>query len=43
MSAVDQRLLEIEKEGFEQIDYSDFKADLDGMIKNANAWAESTI
>lgn len=37
MSAVDQRLLEIEKEGFEQVDYSDFKAELNGMIKNADA------
>jgi hypothetical protein len=29
--------LEIEKEGLEQVDYQDFKNDLDSMIKNAGA------
>jgi antitoxin component of RelBE/YafQ-DinJ toxin-antitoxin module len=37
MSKVDRRLLEIEKEGFEQVDYQDFKADLETMINNADA------
>jgi hypothetical protein len=37
MSKVDRSLLEIEKEGFEPVDYQDFKADLDSMIKNADA------
>jgi antitoxin component of RelBE/YafQ-DinJ toxin-antitoxin module len=37
MSKVDRSLLEIEKEGFEQVDYQDFKTDLDSMIKNADA------
>ena len=37
MSKVDRRLLEIEKEGCEPVDYQEFKADLKTMIKNADA------
>jgi len=37
MSALDQRLLEIEKQGFEKIDAQEFKSELQKMINNANA------
>ncbi|PHS19637.1 MAG: CopG family transcriptional regulator [Kangiella sp.] len=37
MSELDQRLIQIEKDGFEKVDYQDFKADLQNMIKDADA------
>ena len=38
MSKMDRKLLEVESEGFEQVEYQDFKADLDKMIENADTW-----
>ena len=35
MSELDQRLITIEKSGFEKVDYESFKADLNIMIDNA--------
>jgi len=37
MSTLDQRLLEIEKEGFEKVDAQEFQSELKKMINNANA------
>ena len=37
MSELDRQLLKIENTGFEQVDYQEFKADLQKMIDNADA------
>ena len=37
MNELDQRLLQIEKTGFEKVDYQNFKDDLQNMINNADA------
>ncbi|PCI65528.1 MAG: CopG family transcriptional regulator [Piscirickettsiaceae bacterium] len=37
MSMLDQRLLEIEKQGFEKVDAQEFQSELKKMINNANA------
>ena len=37
MSTLDQRLLEIEKQGFEKVDAQEFQSELQKMISNANA------
>jgi len=37
MSTLDQRLLEIEKQGFEKVDAQEFQSELQKMINNANA------
>jgi len=37
MSTLDQRLLEIERQGFEKVDAQEFQSDLQKMINNANA------
>jgi len=37
MNKLDQRLLQIEKTGFEKVDYQNFKDDLQKMINNADA------
>ncbi|MDQ6994226.1 MAG: hypothetical protein Q9M18_01360 [Mariprofundaceae bacterium] len=37
MSALDQRLLEIDKQGFEKVDAQEFQGELKKMIDNANA------
>jgi len=37
MSTLDQRLLEIEKQGFEKVDAQEFQSELKKMINNANA------
>ena len=35
MNEIDNILLEIENEGFEQVEYQDFKTSLDKIIENA--------
>ncbi|MDQ6994894.1 MAG: hypothetical protein Q9M18_04785 [Mariprofundaceae bacterium] len=37
MSTLDQRLLEIEKQGFEKVDAQEFQSELQQMINNADA------
>jgi len=37
MSALDQRLLEIDKQGFEKVDAQEFQSELKKMVNNANA------